>query len=169
MTEFHDLYERYAPLVRRFALYLCGDPGLADDITAETFVRAWTAPGPIRDETVKAYLFTIARRLYFDSLRHSRKQTVLSEALPDTRARVQEQVEVRSELRSVLAAMQELPELDRAVLLMRAQSEMSYAEIALELGLSIQAVKVRIHRARSRLMQRMHARGENSGEPEKKA
>lgn len=50
---------------------------------------------------------------------------------------------------------------------MRAQSEMSYAEIASELGLSIQVVKVRIHRARSRLMQLMNERSERSGESEK--
>lgn len=167
MTDFHILYERYAPLVRRFALFLCGESALADDITSETFVRAWTAPGPIRDETVKAYLFTIARRLYIDSLRQARKHTVLTEALPDERVRVQEQAEMRSELRFVLAAMQQLPELDRSVLLMRAQSEMSYAEIASELGLSIQVVKVRIHRARSRLMQLMNERSERSGESEK--
>jgi DNA-directed RNA polymerase specialized sigma24 family protein len=62
MTDLHLLYERYALLVRRFALFLCGESALADDITCETFVRAWAAPGPIREETVKAYLFTIAGR-----------------------------------------------------------------------------------------------------------
>jgi len=36
MTDFHVLYERYAPLVRRFALFLCGESALADDITSET-------------------------------------------------------------------------------------------------------------------------------------
>jgi RNA polymerase sigma-70 factor (ECF subfamily) len=167
MTDFHVLYESYAPLVRRFALFLCGEPALADDITSETFVRAWTAPGPIREETVKAYLFTIARRLYLDSLRQTRRHTVLTEALPDKRVRVQEQAEMRSELRSVLAAMQQLPELDRTVLLMRAQSEMSYAGIASELGLSIPVVKVRIHRARLRLMQLMNVHSEGPSEPEK--
>src|SRR5215831_1092187 len=68
MTDFHGLYERYANHVHRFALFLCDDPALADDITSETFVRAWTSPGPIREETVKAYLFTIARNLYHDFL-----------------------------------------------------------------------------------------------------
>jgi DNA-directed RNA polymerase specialized sigma24 family protein len=35
MTDFHALYVRYAPQVRRFALLLCDDPTLADDITSE--------------------------------------------------------------------------------------------------------------------------------------
>src|SRR5690349_6360680 len=61
MMDFHSLYQSYAPQVHRFVLFLCGDASLADDITSETFVRAWTARGKIREATVKAYLFTIAR------------------------------------------------------------------------------------------------------------
>lgn len=152
MTDFHAIYEKYAPMVRRLALFLCGDSLLADDITSETFVRVWTTPGPIRHETIKAYLFTIARNLYRDSLRRSRRQTVLDETLPDTHTRIHEQMEVKSELQFVLAAMQELPEIDRAALLMRAQREMSYEEIAQTLGLSVGNAKVRVHRARVKLM-----------------
>ena len=63
MTDFESLYKSYAPQVRRFALFLCGDAALADDITSETFVRAWIGQGKIRGATVKAYLFTIARNL----------------------------------------------------------------------------------------------------------
>ena len=55
--DFHSLYQSYAPLVHRFALFLCGDGALADDITSETFVRAWTARGKIKEATVKAYLY----------------------------------------------------------------------------------------------------------------
>ena len=64
MTPIHDLYERYAKDVYRFALYLSGEPADAEDITADTFVRLWTTPGEVRSATVKAYLFTIARHLY---------------------------------------------------------------------------------------------------------
>ena len=63
MTDFHELYTRYARDVHRFALYLSGDAALADDITSETFVRAWNSAAPIREATVKAYLFTIVRNL----------------------------------------------------------------------------------------------------------
>jgi len=62
--DFHALYVRYSPDVFRFALYLSGDRHDAEDITSETFVRAWTAPGPIRAATVKGYLLTIARNLF---------------------------------------------------------------------------------------------------------
>jgi DNA-directed RNA polymerase specialized sigma24 family protein len=45
MTEIEDLYERYAGDIRRFALYLSGDMAMADEITSDTFVRAWMAFG----------------------------------------------------------------------------------------------------------------------------
>src|SRR5580765_1119334 len=59
VTSFGELYARYAQDVYRFALYLSGDRHEAEDITSETFVRAWTATVPIRTETVKGYLLTI--------------------------------------------------------------------------------------------------------------
>jgi DNA-directed RNA polymerase specialized sigma24 family protein len=49
-TAFHELYERYAPDVYRFALWLSGNPIEADDIASETFVRAWTGNSKIRTE-----------------------------------------------------------------------------------------------------------------------
>ena len=52
MLDLPDLYSRYAADVRRFALYLTGDGALADDITSETFLRAWNSVGRIREATV---------------------------------------------------------------------------------------------------------------------
>ena len=64
MTQFHELYDRYSRDVYRFALYLSGDPALADDIASETFIKLWSSPEPVRFATVKAYLLTIARNLW---------------------------------------------------------------------------------------------------------
>jgi RNA polymerase sigma-70 factor (ECF subfamily) len=166
MTDFQALYERYAPHVRRFALFLTGDPGLADDITSETFVRAWTTPGTIRQETVKAYLFTIARNLYHDSLHRSRRLAALHDDIRDTRADALKQAEDRSELTFVLAEMQRLPEIDRAALLMRAEDQMSYEEISHALNLSVSAAKVKIHRARLKLMRSTKTQREQSSKSE---
>ena len=51
----------------------------------------------------------------------------------------------------MLAKLQELPEVDRAALLMRAEDQLPYEEIARALGLTLSATKVKIHRARLRL------------------
>ena len=153
ITDFHSLYQSYAPQVKRFALFLCGDASLADDLTSETFVRAWTSRGKIREATVKAYLFTIARNLFRDHLRRNNRYTELEESLADESPGVETRTEHKAELEAVMAALQRLPEVDRAALLMRVQEEMPYEEIAQALGLPVTTVKVKVHRARLKLMQ----------------
>ena len=166
MLDFHALYERHAPEVRRFAYYLCGDPTLADDVTSETFVRAWVARGWIRQATVRSYLFTIARNVYRDAGRRARGQeAALSADIPDKRAGAEASLEHASDVQVVLAALRELDDLDRSAVLMRALDEMPYDEIAVALGLSAGAMKVRVHRARMKLMQARTPLGGGHGGP----
>jgi RNA polymerase sigma-70 factor, ECF subfamily len=141
-------YRNHAQSVLRYALYLCGERGEAEDITSETFVRAWTAPEPIRADTVKGYLFTIARNLYLQGLRRKSRHVELDEDLRDPQASPDAQLEQSSELLAVLARLQQLPEADRAALLMRALEQTPYEQIASSLGISLAAVKVKVHRAR---------------------
>jgi RNA polymerase sigma-70 factor (ECF subfamily) len=153
MTDIENLYECYAGDVRRFALYLCGDVTMADEITSDTFMRAWMAAVRIRQPTVKSYLFSIARNAYIDLLRRAARHTQLDEKMPDTRISAQTQMEQSEEVRAVLAALQQLPEIDRTVLLMRTLDEMPYEEIAETLGITVVTAKVKVHRARLKLMQ----------------
>jgi RNA polymerase sigma-70 factor (ECF subfamily) len=69
----------------------------------------------------------------------------------------------KSELREVLRQLQEMPEVDRAALLMHAQQGTSYEDIARVLGISLAAVKIKIHRARLRLAE-ARARGPRTNE-----
>jgi RNA polymerase sigma-70 factor (ECF subfamily) len=159
MTDFEALYRRYARDVFRFAFYLCGEHATAEDIASETFVRAWNASGRIRAATAKAYLFAIARNCYLEGLRrartrgghHAGSHTELNDLMADPSARPDAAASGRSELARILAALGELPEIDRTVLLFRARDEWSYEEISEATGLSLAAVKVKIHRARRRL------------------
>jgi RNA polymerase sigma-70 factor, ECF subfamily len=157
MTDIENLYKRYAGDVRRFALYLCGDVVMADEITSDTFVRAWMAADRIRKPTVKSYLFAIARNAYIDLLRRAGRHTQLDENMPDTRISAQTQMEQSAEVRAVLAALQQLPEMERTVLLMRALDGMPYEEIADTLGISVGTARVKVHRARLKLMQTRQA------------
>src|SRR5499433_4146104 len=102
MTDIENLYERFSSDVRRFALYLCGDVVMADEITSDTFVRAWMAAGRIRQPTVKSYLFAIARNAYTDLLRRAARHTQLDETVPDTRISPQAQMDLSAEVRAVL-------------------------------------------------------------------
>lgn len=152
MTGFPELYASYSRDVYRFALYLSGDPALAEDVTSETFIRVWSSPEPVRLATVKAYLLTIARNLCLMERRRSLRRESLNETAPDSGQNVVRQVEVKDELDRVLRALQELPEVDRTALLMRADEGLSYEEISVALGVPVATVKVKVHRARLRLM-----------------
>jgi RNA polymerase sigma-70 factor (ECF subfamily) len=152
MSEFSALYRRHAQEVYRFALHLSGDRDEAADIASETFVRAWVSPAGIRAETAKAYLFTIARNLFLQSLRHRRRRTALDETLRDPRPEPTAHAEESAELASVLTGLQQLEESDRAALLMRAVEEQSYDEIARALGITPVAARVKVHRARRALL-----------------
>jgi RNA polymerase sigma-70 factor (ECF subfamily) len=149
--DLHDLYSRYASDVRRFALYLCGNEAVADDLTSETFLRAWSSSTPIRESTVKAYLFTIVRHLYLSELRRSSRQEALSDTFPSVAPDQHEALESMNSMTAVLHALRQLPEIDRAALLMRAQDGMPYEQIAEILKLSTANAKVKVHRARLKL------------------
>ena len=83
MLSFQDLYESYAADVFRFAVWLTGDLSEAEDITSETFIRAWANHRKIRTETLKAYLFTISRNLYLEHHRKNKRRAALKDVHSD--------------------------------------------------------------------------------------
>jgi hypothetical protein len=98
--DFHALYERYGGDVFRFALYLSGHWGQAEDVASETFMRAWTAADGIQTETVKAYLLSIARNLVRAGFRRPSPPAEMPDDLPDPQPGPEAQAEVRLELRA---------------------------------------------------------------------
>jgi RNA polymerase sigma-70 factor (ECF subfamily) len=150
--DFSAFYERHARDVYRFSLYLSGDFALAEDLTAETFARAWVARERIRVGSVKAYLLMIARNLYRDVVRQ-RAESRLPEnfEVADRAAGPEAVAQARDELQHVLRALARIPDHEREVLLMATVEGLTHQAIALALNLSVDAVKVRVHRARVRL------------------
>jgi RNA polymerase sigma-70 factor, ECF subfamily len=152
MDEFSSLYERFSADVYRFAFYLCGNSTEAEDITSETFVRAWVSRESIQVETVKGYLFAIAKNFFLKNIRSATRHPGQPQDIRDSSPDAQELVEHREELNAVLKAMRALQPIDRAALIMRTLHDLPYAEIARVLDISESAAKVRVHRARAVLM-----------------
>jgi RNA polymerase sigma-70 factor (ECF subfamily) len=153
-ASFGDLYRRYGPDVYRYAFYLSGNAALAEDIASETFLRIWTSERPLHLASVKAYLLAIARNLYLHEVRRRGRITELApETLPDSS--FTRDAESRAELRAVLNELQQWPEASRSALLLRAVDGLPYEEIAAMLGISLSAAKVKVHRARLRLAERL--------------
>lgn len=150
MNEIETLYRRHAPAVLRFAWGLCGDRSRAEDIVSETFVRILTRAPRIETQTALAYLLAVARNVFLRG--HARRREV---PLPDEVRAPETDPNVgldgRADLESVLRALHDLPEGERAALLLRVDHELSYGDIASALAISVSAAKVRVHRARLRL------------------
>lgn len=154
-----ELYERYSGSVYDYLLRVSGDRPLADDLTGETFYRAMLALDGFRGEaSVKTWLLRIARNLYLRRVERERRTTSLEElqergvfftskqADPETHLLRQE----RSQ--AIQRALLSLSESDRSILLLSARENMSCRQIAEVLDISLTAVKVRLYRARLRLV-----------------
>jgi len=152
MDPFGDLYRRHYLDVYRFALFLTGDHTRAEDLAADTFVRAWTARERIRQPTVRAYFLAITRNLYRDQWRARRPLEVSLQDRAEDRGPSQAvRAEQRSELRQLRIRLRRVAPGDRRALLLYVVRELSYEEIAVRLGVSVGAVKSRIARARDAL------------------
>jgi RNA polymerase sigma factor (sigma-70 family) len=152
MINFKELYETYANEVYRFALWLAGNPSEAEDITSETFIRAWVNNSKIRTETLKAYLFTISRNIYLQHKRKMKRHAVLEDIHPDSAPGPEKLTESQFLLKRVQRILQTLPETDRTTFVLRIQHGLSYDEISRVLEISLSAVKVKIYRVRKKLI-----------------
>ena len=152
MTVFSELFQAHSRDVYRFALFLSGDHDLAEDIVSETFIRVWHARDRLDLTTVKAYLLAIARNLFLDERRRAARRTALVDEHVDPRPGPEQAASLRGELQAVLSALQALPEIDRAAVLLRAEESLSYEEIGALLGLTPIAARVKVHRARTKLI-----------------
>jgi len=154
IVELDAAIRELTPRVLRYSLARTGEADLAEEIAQESLaalVRHWRASGP--PESAEAFVFAIARRragrllwrrrfwMPIDQLAGAR------DGRPDPEARAAARAE-RDRLRAALAT---LARRDREALLMVAVGDVTQAEAAASLGLTVSAIKMRLHRARARL------------------
>jgi RNA polymerase sigma-70 factor, ECF subfamily len=143
---FQLLYRLHADRVFRFAASIVRDRGDAEDAAAETFLQAWRDLPRLRDcARYEAWLLQIAHRRSLDQLRKYRPTHPLDEAfeVAETR-RDRSPVDATLDAEDVTGlrtAMNELPEAQRTVLVLRYLFEMSHDEIASATGRSSAAVR----------------------------
>ncbi len=151
MNPVDALYHEHAKAVFRFSVGLCGDAHQANDLVAETFIRAMLSSTPIVTETVRAYLCTIARRLYLKEWHHTRRHVEFEDVYEHDAAGPEQQAMAVQSMQHMLAALQRLPETDRAALLMRAEDVVPYEDIARVLEISLSSAKTKVSRSRLKL------------------
>ena len=155
---FEVAYERHGGGILGFCRHMLGSREEAEDAVQHTFAAAYRdlQRDDEREITLKPWLYTIARNRCLSVLRARREQTAELEELPTEG--LHEQVARRAELRDLLVDLRELPEEQRAALLLAEAGDLSHAEVAGVLGCEVARVKALVFRARSGLIERRDAR-----------
>jgi len=160
---FAVLFRRWAPRIHGFFLRALGEPQAADDLLQVTFFNIHRARQSFRPLlSLRSWLFSIAAHALHDELRRRKRLPLASEkqqeAVADTAAVEDEQVSLDSWRTQVLrAALERLPESQRAVLHLHRFEQMTFAEIAQVFGTTEGAVKLRAFRAYETLRKRLRA------------
>jgi RNA polymerase sigma factor (sigma-70 family) len=155
---FEVAFERHGAGILGFCRHMLGSREEAEDAVQHTFAAAYRdlQRGGDRTIALKAWLYTIARNRCVSVLRARREQATELHELPTEG--LSEQVEQRAELRELLADVRELPEEQRAALLLAEAAGLTHAEVAEVLGCEVAGVKGLVFRARSSLIERRSAR-----------
>jgi RNA polymerase sigma factor (sigma-70 family) len=148
------LYERYHQQLYRYCRSLLHNETDAQDALQTTFISAFGALSRgRRDAPLRPWLFRIAHNESVSLLRRRRPTQELSDADEAGSVSLEEQVEERERLTALVADLHELPERQRAALVMRELSGLSHEEIALALGSSVGATKQSIFEARQSMLE----------------
>lgn len=165
--DFDQIVSEHRSKVYGVVLGLVSDPDLAADVVQETFIRAWRGIARFRgDSSLGTWLHRIAVNTALTARRRAAgRNSRAAELRDDMAADATSDVdpEKRSEvldLRQTLqAALDTLPDGQRAVVVLKDVEGWSHAEIARRLGISESAAKVRLHRAHRRLAAILRATG----------
>jgi RNA polymerase sigma-70 factor (sigma-E family) len=127
------------PHLRRVAYAICGDRDLADDLLQQALVKLYVAwPRVRRDGREEAYVRQILMRTNIDESRRPWRRERPTDDVPDTVGRDPLSYEERDAL---IKALQELPEIQRKVVLLRHWLGLSVAETAADLRIAENTVK----------------------------
>jgi RNA polymerase sigma-70 factor (ECF subfamily) len=174
MEAFDRFVETYRSKIFQYSYMMCGQREDAEEVAQETLLKVFQSMDQLREpERLKAWVFTIARNACYMKRRKSvfapQHELSLEELLPVTSGdgserRIQiadwgalpDTEVLRKELREELdRAIGELPDIYRSVIMLRDIEELSTEEAAEVLGVSIEVIKTRLHRARLSLRQKL--------------
>lgn len=167
MDAFGDLQARLTPAIRRFVWRLVGDHDEQEDVIQDSLIALYLNLDRVQPiEKLRPYLFRIVRNRCYDLLRKRRRREQIS--LDDEPVELWASLEAAQDeqppdeathwllLRAeVMTAVDRLPELQRQALILYAEENLSYAEIAEVMQTSLGTIKSRIFHAKQLLRRRL--------------
>ncbi len=169
--EFEKIHESFRPKINRYLTRLVGE-GEAEDLTQEVFVKVSRALKAFKGESqLSTWIYRIATNAAIDKMRkssflQSAQETSFDES-SETESKdlwtgeeppsPEQQLFRKERYECFIEFVQDLPPNYRTVVVLSDLEELTDNEIAEILGLSLQAVKIRLHRGRAKLLQELKA------------
>jgi RNA polymerase sigma-70 factor (ECF subfamily) len=165
-TAFNELYLMLYPRLVRLATVIVHTQSVAEELVQETFLTLWDRRSTVRDiDHIESYLYTTVRNHALGILRHQRiiarmegQYTGIHDAPPGMGASesdIDAVFEEAERSRAIEQVFRELPEVQRMVVVLRWQEQLTYQQIAVRLGLSVKGVRIQLDRAYRTLRARL--------------
>ena len=152
------LYETCYMRVFSYVMTLAGERSLAEELTQETFYRAFTRQREFRGESDEVtWLCAIAKNCFYDEKRRQSKTGPIPEEVPDTGKGIEQAAADRDSSFRIHVALHALEEPYREIFELRVFGELSFREIGTIFGKTENWARVTYHRARLKLQERMEA------------
>ena len=146
---FETLADEYSSDLYRYALWLCGERTVAEDLVQECFMRAWRSLDSLQDvRAAKSWLFTILRR---ENARLYERQRPETGQIDTSQLEDLNRYDTTTEAFVLRRALAALPHHYREPLVLQVLGGFKIQEIAEMLDMSQSAVMTRVFRARKRL------------------
>ena len=159
---YSELVNRYRDRLMNFVFQYFGDMELAEDIVQDTMLKLYQKKHYYKEiAKFSTWIYTIAKNLAYTELRRKkrRKVTLLSQMtrdeknydLPSNQPEIGQEIQNEFVHNLIQAAIQDLPDHFRTIIILRDIEELSYEEISSILDVPLGTVKSRINRARLQL------------------
>lgn len=159
-----DLVGRFQDRIFRLSFRVLGDVAPAEDATADALAKVWMRCRSWRgDSSAGTWIYRIAWRVILDQQRSSSRwrkfwearEQLVARSTADTTPGIESQEERSKQVRDLQGALAELVESDRALVHMFYYEQKPISEISIILGVSREAIKMRLTRVRKRLRERL--------------
>lgn len=149
MDNFEDIYDLYVKNVFKFLLKLTKDYYLSEELTQETFVRAFCNLDHFQGRSsLSVWLCQISKNLYFDYIKSKKNFDSLKMNLLYNTSDLEENIVKKDTLNNILELVMQLPEMYKNVFYDKIYLELNYKEISIEYGRSENWARVTFYRAK---------------------
>lgn len=152
MTDFEQMFSDNYDFILKFLTKLCKDPSLAEELTQETFFRAYMNLGQLRDKSkASVWLCQIAKNTYYAWYNDNKKITGIEDDTADNTPDLAETFIQKELSKEAFAKLHELNEPYKEVFMLSVFADLSLNEISALFGKSESWARVTLYRAKKKL------------------